>query len=389
MNLLFINRLSFRFLGGVEFHILNLGCELVRRGHQVTLVCDRMENGEGDERIEGLRVIRVAGLRGLRDFLLAHASEFDVCHAHMSRKLFSMYGLFLAKRLGKPTVFTPHCFYPANGKLNAWLKWLYDRTLTRVTFRYSDRVINLTPRDQRDAFDRGLEPEKSRIIPNSIDLAKLQNAEPVDFRQKYKIHGDYLLHVGRFQKHKCIDFLVRQQASIPEFDLVLIGQDDGEMRSIRQLVRDLQLAGRIHILNNLPFRDICGAYREAAVMVMASRNEGLPTVVLEAMAFGVPVVAPRVGGIPFVIEHEESGFLYPWANGEKYRQCIYDAIGDKARIAETAKAELYERFSWERNAEKMLNEYSSLVGDYPFNIEEAIPIGFAVYGGDTKRSRPQ
>ena len=390
MNVLFINRFSFRFLGGVEFHIRSLGCELVRRGHRVTLACDCGREGEGEDWVDGLRVIRVAGLWGLRDFLLHHGNEFDVCHGHMSRKLFSMYGLFLAKRLRLPTIFTPHCFYPADGRLTALLKRLYDRTFTRATFRYSDRVINLTPRDQQDSFDRGLEPAKSSIIPNSIDLAKLQETDASDFRRTHNIGREYLLHVGRFQKQKCIHFLVRQQACIREFDLVLIGQDDGEMCAIRRLVLDLRLAGCIHILENLSFRDICGAYREAAVMVMASRNEGLPTVVLEAMAFGVPVVAPAVGGIPFVVEHGKNGFVYPWADGEAYRRCVREAVREKARIAENARAGLYERFSWKRNADRMLHEYSLLLGDQPLTKRPTAPVAYPLCGReDSKGAVPQ
>lgn len=377
MNVLFMNRFSFQFLGGVEFHILNLGRELVRRNHRVALICDRGQGGAGEDWVEGLRVIRVAGLWGLRNFLIHHGNEFDVCHGHMSRKLFSMYGLLVAKRLGLPTVFTPHCFYPANGALTAGLKWLYDQTFTRATFHYSDRVINLTPRDQQDAFDRGLEAAKSSIIPNSIAVAELQETEAGDFRREHNIGRDYLLHVGRFQKHKCIDFLVRQQASIPEFDLVLIGQDDGEMRSIRQLARDLRLAGRIHILSNLSFRDICGAYREAAVMVMASRNEGLPTVVLEAMALGVPVVAPAVGGIPFIVEHGKNGFVYPWAEGETYRRCVRNAVREKVRIAENARAGLEERFSWHRNAARILHEYSLLLAGGSVRKRRGAPVARA------------
>lgn len=359
MNILFINLLSFDFLGGVEFHILNLSRQLLRLGHSVTLVCDG-EAGTGENSHEGVRIIRVKGVLGLRRFLREKADEYDVCHGHMSRKLFSMVGVTLAKHLGRPTVFTPHCFYPPTSLVNEALKGIYDQVFTRATLSSSDRVINLTPRDQDFALNLGLPPSRSRIIPNSIDVGKLLATQSVDFRERFGIERDYLLHVGRFQAHKHIDFLVRQQLRMPELDLVLIGQDDGELQSVQRLVEKLALSQRVHIIVSAKFNEICGAYKQAAVLVMASRMEGLPTVVLEAMAFQVPVVVPSVGGIPFIVEHGETGFLFPWDDCATYLNGVRDALKDRERITRNASADLYKRFSWEMNAARIEDLYAEI-----------------------------
>lgn len=361
MNILFVNRFSFSYLGGVEFHILNLGRELLARGHQVTLVCGADQEGSGELQLNGIRVVKVSGLLGLCRFLQKEACRFDVVHAHMSRKPFSACGLMLARGLGRKTVFTPHCFYPASGWASNLAKRAYDATLTAATLRAADRVLSLTPQDRQDALQRGLTAEQSRLVPNSIDTERFRVRPELCFRAQHGIERNYLLHVGRFQEQKCVPFLVEQQALLPELDLVLIGQDDGALGGVRQCIERLGLATRIHLFQNLGFGELHAAYCEAALLVMASRSEGLPTVILEAMACGLPVVAPAVGGIPYVVQHGVTGLVYGWGDGEGYRSCVAEALRRRTALGEAAQAAVGERFSWKHNAEEILKIYGELL----------------------------
>lgn len=358
MNVVFVNQFSFSFIGGVELHILNLGRELMKQGASLTLVCrDHRSTTGWQPSTEGFHVVHAPTLRDLFAFLRSEAKYIDVCHAHMARKPYALCGLLFARLLGIPTAFTPHCFYPSEHVPTRLAKWLYDETLTRLTFLVSDRVINLTPQDQRDSLQRGMRLAKSRIIPNSICVPLLENVQKVAFRKKYGIQEDFLLHVGRFEKQKCIDFLVRNHASLENAALVLIGQDDGELESIRRLVQELRLADRVHILQRIPFEDVCSAYREARALVMASRNEGLPTVILEAAAFGAPAVAPKVGGIPYIVDEGRTGYLYNWDDSQGYKSAVRRVLEREEPIDETAKAQFLQRFSWEANARKIAKVY--------------------------------
>lgn len=128
---------------------------------------------------------------------------------------------------------------------------------------------------------------------------------------------------------KRIDLLVTWHQDVPaDLDLVLIGQDDGELERIRTQVSTLGLTKRIHILPSLPADDVIASYAQAEMLVMASRNEGLPTVILEAMVKDVPVVVPNVGGIPFIVKSGVSGWIYPGGN----RRAISRACGWPCRI---------------------------------------------------------
>jgi len=365
MNVLFVNKNSFSYLGGVELHILNLAEELRKNGHTVTLVCqdDRPKDSGWVPESDHIRVVQVSGLSALYDFLRREAAGIDVCHAHLARSTFSSFAVFFAWWLHIPTVYTPHCFYPSSSFANRVLKWLYDTTITRLTFRLCGCVINLTPQDQRDAAERGMPVEKSRIIPNSISFTKLLNTTAVPFGGKYTIGRPYLLHVGRFHTKKCIEFLVKNLQALEGISLLLIGQDDGSLSKICELVRMLGMEQRVCVIQRIEFEELCSAYRGALALVMASIYEGLPTVILEAAAFGIPTIAPNVGGIPFIIADGVNGYLYNWGDKDGYVECVRRAVRAGEHVGTIAKSTLTERFSWEVNAAKLAAVYLELVGD--------------------------
>ena len=369
MNIVFVNQYSFSCLGGVELHILNLGKELLKQGASVTLVCRvHRETGGWQPSADGFRIVHAPKVNDLLAFLRSESPYIDVCHAHLSRKPYALCGLLFSRLLGIPTVFTPHCFYPSEEPSLRLAKRAYDETLSRLTFWLSNRVINLTPRDQQDSLERGMQIAKSRIIPNSIYIPHLRNARPLAFREKYGIQENFLLHVGRFAKEKCIDFLVRNHASFEKVALVLIGQDDGELGAIECLVQKEGLSDRVHILQKTPFEEVCSAYREARGLVMASRNEGLPTVILEAAVFGTPTVAPKVGGIPHIVDEGKTGYLYDWGDSRAYTDCVRNMLNGQSHIDDATRDEFLARFSWEVNALKVAEVYREIS---PRNRESA------------------
>jgi starch synthase len=209
--------------------------------------------------------------------------------------------------------------------------------------------------------------KKSVIIPNSVDFTRLMTAEQVSFRVRYGIKRDFLLYVGRFARHKCVDFLVRNHVAVKDLalDLVLIGQDDGDLNRVRELVKATGLEGHIHIFHSISFEEVCAAFREAVALVMASRYEGLPTVILEAAAFGTPSVAPRVGGIPFVIDDGRNGHLYDWGSDEGYVSSIRELAANRMGLAEVVRSEILVRFSWGANARSVAETYGTLASMRP------------------------
>ncbi len=356
-----VNRFFYPFLGGVEVHVQNLGIELAKLGCTVTVACLDSSNRPGREVFRGLEIRRLRGLHQLPGLM---RERFEIVHAHMPRTALTFGALYLANQRGLPTVLTPHCFYPSRRWPSKALKWLYDSVVMPQTLKFADRVINLTENDRRDSLRRGLAPEKSRIIPNSIRVSELASVDAVDFRRKYALPWDFVLHVGRFDPVKNIEFLVRAQLKLQDIGLVLIGQDGGRLDAVRHVVQELHLEERVRIIGRASFQDLCGAYRQARVVALASQYEGLPTVLLEALYFGRPIVASRVGGVPYVLKDESIGLCYAFDQESEYLACVRRALTRDHAVASLVRSLVERQYSWEVNAARVLDLYLELRAEH-------------------------
>jgi len=122
----------------------------------------------------------------------------------------------------------------------------------------------------------------------------------------------YFLFVGRLRIRKGLEFLFEALRSLPAARLLIAG--DGEHRAAlvaKAGELGLSASGAVSFLGRSSARRVAGLLSGAAALVVPSTYEGMPLVVLEAMAAGVPVVASRVSGIPEVVVDGETGWLVP------------------------------------------------------------------------------
>ncbi len=119
-----------------------------------------------------------------------------------------------------------------------------------------------------------------------------------------------LIHVSNFRQIKNLDGVVRIFAGISrklDTELWLVGEGE-EMAFVRGKLEQLGLLQQVRFLGLRP--SVSEVFPEVDFLVMASRNESFCLVALEAMAFGLPVLAPKVGGIPEIVEDGATGLLY-------------------------------------------------------------------------------
>ncbi len=122
-----------------------------------------------------------------------------------------------------------------------------------------------------------------------------------------------LLAVGRLHSVKNYRFLIQACEILRDEGLDFfcwIAGEGPERAALERQIVDLQLQDRVLLLGHVPRAELTGYYRYADVVVMTSVSEGLPVVLMEAMAHEKLVVAPKITAIPELIEHERTGFLY-------------------------------------------------------------------------------
>lgn len=120
------------------------------------------------------------------------------------------------------------------------------------------------------------------------------------------VTGPYLLYVGALKRHKNVEGLVRAYALLPQglrnqFQLVLAGKEDDAAPAIRKLIQDLKLTQRVEVTGLVSDDQLRALYAAATAFALVSLNEGFGLPALEAMAYGVPVVASNISSLPEVV----------------------------------------------------------------------------------------
>jgi len=169
-----------------------------------------------------------------------------------------------------------------------------------------------------------------RVIYNFIDPAKGQDVTPgVCRREKYAPRGEkVLMHASNFRPVKRVSDVVRIFAKAREqmpCKLLLVGEGP-ERLFIQQLVKELKLRDDVLFLGEVDY--IEQILRCADLFLLPSEQESFGLVALEAMNCGVPVIAAHTGGLPEVIVHDETGFLFPVGEINAMAQAAIELLRD-------------------------------------------------------------
>lgn len=161
--------------------------------------------------------------------------------------------------------------------------------------------------------ESGLDPRKSVVIPNGVEIAPFQAAEPISVAD-FGLPADapIVLAIARLEHQKGIDLLLKAAAGFlqgaPEAHLVILG-DGVDRLQLEQQATSTPVADRIHFLGHRS--DVARWLKRAQMLVLPSRWEGMPNVVLEAMAGGVAVVATDVEGVREILKDGVNGRIVP------------------------------------------------------------------------------
>ena len=149
-------------------------------------------------------------------------------------------------------------------------------------------------------------------------------------------------------------------ANTEEIDFFIAG-DGPQEAELKRGARQLGLEGRVHFVGHQ--EDMAAFYRSLDIYINTSVHEGIPMSVLEAMSYGLPVVAPRVGGFPEIVMDGEGGYLVDGRNPEDFAAKIMILVdqGKRHAMAQAAREQVEKHFTSEAMADKYLRLYRKLV----------------------------
>lgn len=282
---------------------------------------------------------------------------------------------------GIPYVISTHGFVEFDDYATAfgakpWQGPIIDRLirapLVRTT-RGAARMLMLSP-EETPIFDgMDIAPDRLGVVPNGVDpwfLDNLDESDRIAAVARFDLPADKpkILFVGNHTPNKGIDVLLKAMTRMREDAVAVIGGGIRSPEEHRAMLADAgfdMASGRAIFTDFLSRDELKGLYQSCDIFAFPSRADTLPLVILEAMVSRLPVVATRIGGIPFEVT-EETGALIASGDADGLARELDRLAADPAlrrRMGTAGRQRAIDIFNWDRSAEESIRIYSEILGE--------------------------
>ncbi len=329
-------------VGGIFRHVRDLAEAQKASGHRVGIVCDSTTGGAYEDRLFDaiaptldLGVHRTPMQRHVgpgdvaaawRSYRLVRSLQPDVLHGHGAKGgvYARMFGTLMRNHHRPARIYSPH-----GGSLH------YDRASTtgrlffgaeRFMDRFTDRLLFVSDYERRTFREKIGEPRSDwKLVYNGLRAGEFEPVAPVPDAADF-------LYIGMMRDLKGPDLFIDALHRVGQSTghrprAVMVGDGDG-VAGYRAQVARLGIAGEVTFLPAMPARQ---AFALARIVVVPSRAEAMPYIVLEALAAGKPMIASAVGGIPEIFGDGSRALVRPDAAEIAAR--MIEALSDEASYA--------------------------------------------------------
>lgn len=344
---------------GGERQVFWLARELARRGHECVVAARAGEPMAVRAAAVGVEVVDcrpatefdpIAAWRLRREVV---ARRIDVVHAHAAHAV--ALGAMATMGTGARLVVARRVDFPL--RVNAGTRWKYGRAavIVAVSNAVADVLAN-----------GGVPRERIAVVPDGVDLTRVVEPAPPAVLAECGVRADgpLVVQVAQLVAHKDPANFVRAMAyanrAMPKVQALLVG--DGPLR--REVAAEIKRLGLEGVVHMAGYRTDADSLLAAAnVACLSSREEGMGSVLLDAMALGRPIAATTAGGIPELVVDGESGLLAEPANPDALGAAIVRLATDSAlatRVADAARRRVRD-FSIERMTDRTVELYERVI----------------------------
>ena len=348
--------------GGQEIRILSESQGLIRRGHEVKLLCPpeaRIYSEAASWSVPAIALPiakkRPKGVSALLDWFKSNRCDVVSTHSSTDSWLTALTLLVMGRPV--PMVRTRHISAPV--PRNAPTRWLYTRATARIVTTGEALKKELVERN-------GFAAVRIDSVPTGIDPQRFRPGDAAKMRSLLKLPQDKALVgiVATLRSWKGHRYLIDALAQLPEaVGLVIVG-DGPQREALESLVDRHGLRPRTWFAGNQ--QDVLPWLQALDVFVLPSyANEGVPQALLQAMLAGLPCVTTSTGGIPEVAKDGETALVVPAQDAMALRAAIRKLLDDhelRARLGKAARRHCEAKFSYQAMVDNMERIYREAAG---------------------------
>lgn len=356
--------------GGIGNYVYQLSKKLVEKGINISIITRGNNKPTNKIVIENMSVYKVPILPLNPFHISIHKifvnrllkkidSGFDLLHLHSP--ILPNISSNLPIHVTAHTTYMNDTYYNEYDNIYSILdrfQSIFLKSMEIKTLKNADIISTVSSTVSQEIYNYGVRDKVIKVFGNGVNEKK--------YYPSHKVSNNYILYTGRLSERKglydLIDAMYYTNKKHPKVKLYISGK--GQLLSnLKKMVNKLNIQRVVKFLGYVPSKTMPSLYRNAYVHIVPSYYEGLPTVLLEAMASGVPVIATSIGGSRDVISNNVDGFLVPPKNPLKLAESINMLLSDYAlrdRLGKNARKKIIEKYTWEKICNNFISNYQKI-----------------------------
>ena len=370
-------------IGGIE-KVAEEQCKrLSKLGYQISVLTSKTHK-QNEHRIEGIHVfpypvLSLAERVGLPypvplfkayKIFTEVIRKCDIVHVHGHPYMSSYIACKIAKKYKKPLILTQHnTFIDFRSWLNI-VEQLNDWVVGSMVLKDADKVITVSRKTMEYVLKLGADKSKTSVMYNGVDQNFFYPMNKERSKDKLGLPENKLLilTVRRLVYKNGLDTLLESASLLardcPNLLFIVVGNGP-DRKFMTNRIRQLGVNDNVRLAGFVP-EELLPLYYNAAdyFVIPSSSGEGLPLVLLEAMACGLPVIATTVGGTPEIIKDMVNGALVPPRNQEALAQAISKLISlrkESQAIRIENRKTVEANFNWDKNVRQLIEIYEEFL----------------------------
>jgi glycosyltransferase involved in cell wall biosynthesis len=366
---------------GIGNYIYGLSTKFIKKGHKVTIITRGSIAKTKKENIEGINIIKAPFIPIYPFYIHLHGvfvnkiiksmeSKFDILHIHSPLTPIIKTSIPIIATIHTPMLTDTRTRFNEARDIHSRIEKFMGRYVSyyieKALIERAEIITTVANSVVNELREYGINTNNIKVLGNGVD-------EKLFSPSKKKNKDKYILYTGRLDYRKGLFDLIESSKYIlktnKDISFVIIGK--GALKNkLQKKVEKIGIQKNFKFLGFVNQEKLIELYQNATLYVLPSHYEGLPTVLLEAMSCGLPVVATSVSGNLDVIKSGKNGILVPPKSPLKLANAVLKLLDDeetKINLGKNARRTIEDNYTWNIITDNYLKYYKIIIESYKKN----------------------